>query len=76
MVDEMLHWVVLVEQVGIKGTDHVGTHRADHTVNDEAIFALRRGASVRLRPRPIGIVVAANHMNVGICPLSTGMVSH
>ena len=73
VVDQMLHRVVLIEQIRIQSAHHVGTDGSDHTVEDITITA-DTGCSIRLGTSTVRIVVAANDVNVWLSALTARMV--
>ena len=73
VINQMLHSMVVVEHVSVEGADHVGTDRSNHPVEDVPIGA-DTCRLVCLRACTIGVIVAANDVDVRIGALTAGMM--
>lgn len=70
MIDQVLHRAVLVNKIRVQRADHVGTDRADYTVEDIPVAAHPRGLA-RLGPCTVGVVVTSYDVNMGLTSLAT-----
>ncbi|WP_331713279.1 hypothetical protein [Nocardia terpenica] len=73
VVDQVLDRTELVEQIGVERADHVIGDRAEHPVDGVTVPGWGRWG-VGLRASPVGVVVAADDMNVRVGALPAGMV--